>query len=99
MPMKPSLASEVVFTWFGMSIFIHVMSGAILCLWLRFHGVALQSFYLGFPGYLERRYREWSTSRGHFNRWVVDLRFLSLANMVVSAAIAIPMMTSTPYPG
>ena len=58
--MRPSLASEVVLTWFGASMFIHVMSGAVLCLWLR---------------------------------------FLSLANTVVSAVIAIPMMTSPPYPG
>ena len=97
--MRPSLASEVVLTWFGASMFIHVMSGAVLCLWLRFHGVALQSFYLGFPGYLERRYREWSTSRGHFNRWVVDLRFLALGSVLVSAAIAIPMTTSMTHPG
>lgn len=97
--MRASFSSEVVLIWFGASIFIYVMSGAVLCLWLRFHGVALQGVYLGFPGYLERRYREWSTNRGHFNRWVVDMRFLLLANVVASAVIAIPMMISTPYPG
>ena len=97
--MKPTLVSEVVFIWFGMSIFIYVMSGTVLCLWLRFHGAALQSFYVGVPGYLERRYREWSTSRGHFNRWVVDLRFLALGSVLVSAAIAIPMTTSMTHPG
>jgi hypothetical protein len=98
MRMKPTLFSEVVFMWFGISVFTYAISGMVLCLWLRFNGVALENFYLGIPGYLERRYREWSTSRGHFNHWVVDLRFLALANAIISAAIAIPMTTSMSHP-
>ena len=85
--MKPALVSEVVYmVW---DVYFHICD----------EWDALENFYVGIPGYLERRYREWSTSRGHFNRWVVDLRFLALANVLVSAAVAIPMSTSMTHPG
>lgn len=92
---NPSIGEIVVFVWFGVSVIVAVAGTVALWFWLRRLGVRLVYGLAGVPGYMEHAYTAWCRSQGlKPNRTVILLRVISLINVAVAAAVAIPLLSS-----
>lgn len=91
----PSMSEILIFIWFALSVFIAVTGTVVLWFWLRRRGVKLVYGLTGVPGYMERAYVAWCRNNGQQpNKTMIVLRAISIINLIVAAAVAIPILAS-----
>jgi hypothetical protein len=84
--------------WFMVSVVVEIFGNLAFLVWLRRQGAAIRFGWAGMPGYLDRVYVDWCRAQGRSPGHVVLLRRLSLANMILAAFIAIPVLAGSRSP-
>jgi hypothetical protein len=80
------------FLWFASAIFIYVVGSLVFLFWLKKLGVRLIFGFRGIPGYAEYAYLNWCKSQKCSPTWILVLRGLSFANVILAAIVVIPMI-------
>lgn len=78
----------IISIWFVVSVIIEISSTLVLFHFLRKRGVKLSFILRGIPGYLEKAYSEWCKSQGKSSKKVINLRILSMINLIASVLAA-----------
>jgi hypothetical protein len=81
-------------SWFVLAVVIEVLGNLAFLFWLKKLGVRLTFGVRGMPGYLEYAYFNWCKSQGRSPVWILALRGVSFANLILAAIIVIPMIIS-----
>jgi hypothetical protein len=73
--------------WFAASVFVEVVSNFVFYWWLKQRGVPVRFIWAGTPGYLDAHYSEWCRQNGASPRRIVVLRWIGLANMILTTIV------------
>jgi hypothetical protein len=79
---------RLLFVWLGLSILLALLSQAFLWIFLRYHRIPMQHFFIGTPGYLDAKFIRWCKENDSGYRAVIVARGL-LVSSIVLAVLAI----------
>jgi hypothetical protein len=87
-------AQLILVFWFASAVLIAVVSNFVFIFWLQKRGVRVFLGLAGTPGYLDYVYFRWCKMHGQSPIFILFLRCLSLANVIVAAFVVIPVIIS-----
>jgi hypothetical protein len=92
--MEPGFSWQLaIVVWFAVSVVTHLLSGVVLAIWVSRHGVKIQFFVSGMPGYVEKRYRDWAVKEGRSSNLILNLSIISSLNAIIASIFFIGMLT------